>query len=117
MLILAKKIGDITTDDIAGAIPLFLAICVGIMIISWAILKTKNKENAAMPVEGMLATIVDMPKMEANAIVIATWILIEFPNGNRKRLSCKGNHNFVVGDYGYAKWQGTKLVSFERIKE
>ena len=57
-----------------------------------------------------------MQRVDSNTIAVVTWTLFETSDGNRVRLSGKANNTYVIGDKGYLKWQGTRLISFERGK-
>lgn len=115
MIVLATRIGDITIEDLAGMIPIFFLVCIAIMGICYIIVKAKEAENNAMPIQEMDATIVDMARPEQGS-VIATWVLFESEDGNRVRVTCNGDNEYVIGDKGYLKWQGTRLIEFKRGK-
>lgn len=114
MLFLSKRLGDITVNDIAEITPfvvLGLAVVCGICLM---IIKIKEAENNALPINGMVATIIDMQQVASNTVAFAIWVMFETEDGTRVRVSCNANENYVVGDKGYLKWQGTRLISFDR---
>lgn len=111
-MFLAKRLGDITTDDIAEMIPFALIIMVAISIISIIIVKSKDAENDSKPIQEMMATIIDKQQVAATQVAITIWVIFEADDGTRVRVSCKASENYVVGDRGYLKWQGNRLISF-----
>ena len=116
MLFLAKKLGDITTDDVLYGYAVFFVaagiICLAIMM--WV--RKVNRENAALPVQGMEARVVDLERPSSNEIKTSVWIMFEGNSGNRIRVMTRSNHSYMIGDKGYVRWQGTRLYSFERGK-
>ena len=116
MIFLAKRIGDVTFEDIAEALPMFMLIMAAIFVICIIIIKKKDSENDELPIKGANATIVDMQRVDSNTIAIVTWTMFETSDGIRVRLSTRANNTYVIGDKGYLRWQGTRLISFERGK-
>lgn len=116
MIFLAKRIGDITDEDIVEALPMFMLIMAAIFVICIITIKKKDSANDALPIRGANATIVDMQKVDSNTIAIITWTMFETSDGTRVRLSTRANNTYVIGDKGYLRWQGTRLISFERGK-
>ncbi|MBR2889157.1 MAG: DUF2500 domain-containing protein [Oscillospiraceae bacterium] len=116
MMYLAKKIGDITIEEIAEILPFvflgMLAVC-GICLL---IIKMKDKENDKLPVLEMAARVIDKQQVASNEIAFVIWIMFETEDGTRVRLSCKAQENYLVGDKGILRWQGTRLLSFDRNK-
>lgn len=117
MVFLAKKIGNFTAGDILMIFPILLGLFIIAAIVYGVIKKRQEAENNAQPVQSADAIIVDKQKIEPNTIAFETWVLFETEEGKRMRLICKANNDYVVGDKGYLKWQGTRLFSFERGKK
>ena len=116
MILLAKRLGDITIDDV-----LLFLLCFGIVgIISWIVVIKKHRdterENDAQPIQGMVAKIVDMENLDTNTYASRMWVLFEGNDGNRVRIYCPVKNDFIIGDKGFVKWQGNKMLSFERGK-
>lgn len=115
---LATRIGDITTDDI---LLIGLPVLFGLLILSWiAYSSTKHKQNAensAKPVLGAIAKVVDKQQIAPNTIAFEVWVMFETESGERIRVVCKANNNYIIGDRGYLKYQGTKLLDFERFTD
>lgn len=114
---LAKKLGDITADDIAEMFPLFIIICAAICVICVIIIKAKDKENDNKPVKTAMAKIIDKDQPVPNAVTIVGWLLFETTDGERVRVSIKAGHDYVIGDYGKLTWQGSRLIDFSRDKQ
>lgn len=114
MYVLATRIGDITTDDILSFLPALFIACGLIMLISYLIIRSSNAQNNALPVTERTATIVDLRQESAMGIITTTWILFQFSDGSRVRLVIEYNNDFMVGDKGLLKYQGNKMISFER---
>lgn len=117
MSLLARRISDITTDDILSFALIFMCVGVTCLFIMLAWKKKNDRETRYMPVEGMEASIVDKQQLSPNTYAFEVWVLFEGDDGRRIRLMCKSNNDYVIGDKGYVKWQGTKLFSFERGKK
>lgn len=118
MVLLAKRLMDITTDDIVQALPIFFISCIVICIICWMIVKKKESENEAFPVEEGEVVCVDIRYMNSTVGSLLSSIMFETEEGRRVRIA-QGvplSVDYIVGDRGYLKWQGTKLISFARGK-
>lgn len=112
-----KDFGDMSLEDLGEGIlellPSFLVVCAIICLACYIIVKIRGAENDALPIAGADATIIDMPRIGSNQIAITTWVMFETSDGRRMKLSCGANNHYVIGDKGYLRWQGTRLVSFE----
>lgn len=117
MLMLAKRLSDMTTDDVLNIALIVMFIGLVSIVIMMIMKRKVDSENAAQPIRSVEATVIDMQKLEANAIAFEVWVMFEDTDGKRMRLMCKANHDFIVGDKGYATWQGSKLISFARGKK
>ncbi len=81
---------------------------VGLFIISFIVKDGKIYSKYAKVVDN---------RMTANDFIPAlstTCVLFEFEDGERKEFVVTGNKRYIVGDTGMLKWQGKKLLSFER---
>lgn len=120
MLFLAKRLGDITIDDIAEMLPFFLVVMIGVGIIFMIIIKSKQKEeeerNASYPICRMNAKIVDKMQLAPNTMMSVSqmWILFELTDGRRLKLTTRASNEWIVGDTGYLTWQGTSMIRFGR---
>lgn len=117
MFTLATKISDITVEEILQfGFPVLIGMFV-IALIFYCVAKHKRDvEDDARPVLQATATVVDKQQIAPNTIAFEVWVMFETESGDRVRLVCKPDHNFIVGDKGYLKWQGSRLFSFERGK-
>ena len=108
------RLGDVTTDDVADMLPMLFAIMIGICVICFIVIKVKDSENNSKPVLGMKAKIIDKMREEPGTVAFVIWVMFETADGNRVKLSCSAKNDYVVGDTGFLRWQGTRLISFER---
>lgn len=117
MVTLAKKIGDITIEEIGqyGALSLFWIVVI-ILVLAFILVRKRKAENDAQPVLEENAKVIEKPETPPNSIVIIASVVFETETGKRLRLHCKPNDVYVVGDEGRLRWQGTRLYSFERGK-
>ena len=116
MIFLAKRLGDITVDDIAAMLPVFLLVCGAICLISFIIIKKKDAENDDLPVRSAVGKIVDKDQPVPNAVTFVGWLMFETEDGERVRVSIKSGHDYLVGDKGKMTWQGSRFISFERMQ-
>lgn len=114
MMFLAKRLGDITANDIAEMLPMFFLICIAICVICFILIKAKDSQNNDKPIRIARARIIDKDQPTSNAVTIIGWLLFETDEGERVKISIKAGHNFVVGDCGKLTWQGTRLINFIR---
>lgn len=115
-MFLAKRLGDITANDIAEMLPMFFLICIAICVICVIIIKTKDSQNNDKPIRTARAKIIDKDQPAPNTVTIIGWLLFETEEGERVRVSIKAGHDFVVGDCGKLTWQGTRYIEFIREK-
>ena len=108
------RLGDITTDDIAGMLPMLFVIMIGICVICFFIIKSKDAENDSKPVMGMRAKVIEKRGDQGPGVPIVIAVLFQTEDGNRIELSCSAKNKYVVGDEGFLRWQGTRLISFDR---
>lgn len=117
MFVLATKISDITVEEI---FQFGFPIMIGLAIIAWilygAMKYRREVEDGAQPVLEAAAKVIDKQQIAPNSITIETWVMFETNSGNRMRLVCKPNNDYIIGDKGYLVWQGSRLISFERGK-
>lgn len=109
MLFLATKIGDLTINDLLFG---FVVAAVAMVLISGvclAFVKKKEAEDRAMPFEGKIAKLIDLD----NSNEFVRWATFEARDGERVRLQCENDRPYLIGDEGYLKWQGTRLLSFD----
>ena len=116
MVILAKRLSDLTTGDILFFAMVMMIACAVFCVIAGILKKREDEKNSYLPVRGMQATIIDVPQLQQNTIAFQVPIMFETSEGNRVRLLCKANHDYLVGDTGYLQWQGSRFISFERGK-
>lgn len=74
----------------------------------------RNSYDSAQPLRVADATVVDKQLLPANAIAFQVWVMFETDSGERVRLLCERNHNYIIGDKGRLRWQGEKISSFSR---
>lgn len=117
MLLLSKRLGDITTNDLAAMMPYFFIGCIVICLICFFIVKSKDAENDEKPIRTAIAKIIDRDQPQPNSVTIVGWLMFETEDGERVRVSIKAGHNYVVGDEGKLTWQGSRFISFERIQK
>lgn len=72
----------------------------------------RNSYNSSQPTRHENAVVVDKQQLPANSIGFQVWVMFETERGERVRLLCERNHNYIVGDKGRLSWQGDKLHSF-----
>ena len=106
----------ISSDDILAALPLFFIICAGIMLICYLIIRSAEAKNKALPVQEVNAKIIDLRQESTMGIIAVTWILFVLADGSRVRLVTDIKNDYMVGDEGVLKYQGERLISFERGK-
>ena len=114
MVFLAKKIGDITTDDILVGVMAFFVIAIVGLIAMWVWKKKIDRANSYKPVESQEARVVELQQFAPGTIVFAMWIMFELSDGRRIRVTTKPNHSLVAGDQGVLTWQGSNMLSFRR---
>lgn len=114
MVFLATKISDITVEELSFGI--IVAVIVGVILIlaSKAVINAKEAENSRLPVEEAEAVCIDIQYVNAAGMALPSFIMFETNSGKRVRLSSGIDlaFNFIVGDRGYLKWQGNKLLTF-----
>lgn len=108
------KMVHISSDDIVAALPLFFILCGVIMLVCFLIVRSVEGKNNAFPVQEKNARIIDLRQETTFGLIMVTWILFEFSDGVRIRLTTDIKNDFMVGDEGILKYQGERLVSFER---
>ena len=77
------------------------------ILIVTRIMDVKNKNK---PIQGMRAKVLE--KRGEQSMIVR--ILFQTEDGDRVELACSAKNKYVVGDEGFLKWQGTRLISFER---
>ena len=105
MMFLSTKIGDITVEQILFAF--FLGL-IALGIVAWVLARRQHIENRTMPIKGQKASLIDLQKFNDSL----NWATFEVDDGTRVRLSCATSEPYLVGDKGYLKWQGMRLISF-----
>lgn len=110
------RLGDLTMDDVGGMLFVLMGVMAVICVVSLFILKMKDAENDTKPVLGMRAKIIDKDHVAPGTVAFVIGVTFETEDGNRMEISCNAREHYVVGDTGFLKWQGTRLISFERDK-
>lgn len=117
MNILATRVSDITVEEIMQfGFQILIGMTVFALIFYWVAKGRRDAADDAQPVRQATATVVDKQQIPPNAIVFEVWVMFETEYGDRVRVVCKPDHNYIVGDKGHLKWQGSRLYSFERGK-
>ncbi|MBP3659869.1 MAG: DUF2500 domain-containing protein [Oscillospiraceae bacterium] len=113
-MLFLTRLGDLTTDDVGSMLFVLMGVMVVICVVGLVIIKSKDAENDSKPILEMKAKIIDKDKVDPGTVAFVIGVTFETEDGNRMELSCSAKEHFVVGDTGYLKWQGTRLISFER---
>lgn len=113
-MLFLTRLGDLTTDDVGGMLLVLMGLMVVICVVCFAIIKSKDAENNSKPVLSMRAKIIDKDSVAPGTVAFVIGVTFETEDGNRVELSCSAKEHFMVGDTGFLKWQGTRLISFER---
>lgn len=98
--------------------PIFFGIAIVVMIIG-AVVSASNKKEAPesnqQEILGMVGSVVDKQETGLDTIADEVWVMFEAKDGKQMRLWCRTDHGLLVGDKGYIKYRGTRLVDFEQI--
>ena len=116
MMFLARKLGDLTLEDMGGMLLMLLGVMIVICVICAAVIKSKEAENNSKPILTVRAKIIDKDKVNPGEIAFVIGVTFVTEDGNRMELSCSAKELLAVGDTGLLKCQGTRLISFERDK-
>lgn len=114
MIFLATRLGDITVEEI---LTIFFPLCITLGLLSIFVLRfikrKDDEENIIQPIKGAVTRVVDVKQGDIFGQA-EEWVVFEAESGERIRLLCKADENFVVGDKGYLQWRGNRLLSFKR---
>lgn len=114
MFILSTRISDITVEEILQfGFPVLFGMAIISLVLYLGLKHARDAENDARPVQRANAKVIDKQQVAPNSIVFEIWILFETESGERVRVSCPANNNYVIGDCGCLSWQGSKLHSFQ----
>lgn len=115
MTFLVTRLGDITVEEILAIFfPLTIVLCLISGFVLWAVKRRDDEENIAQPTKGSVVTVIDVKQNGDIFSQAEEWVIFEAETGERVRLLCKAEENFVVGDKGYLQWRGNRILSFKR---
>ena len=115
MLTLATRLGDITLEEILLiGVPALLGTLAIFLLWYAAVKHRRDVENSAHPILVENAKVIDKHQGAPNTLAFEAWVLFETESGKRVRLFANPNDIYLVGDEGRLRWQGTRLIAFER---
>ncbi len=115
MVVLGMTINE-AMDTIEIEMLLFMMVMLVIagVVIAAVVSKMRDISNDAQPVLEAVATVVDKQQVSNGAgITPVVWVMFETETGERVRLNCS-SMEYIVGDKGYLRWQGSRVCSFAR---